>query len=193
MTNANDFRRYSTYVSSTSALVNSFDVSRGSARTAAAPDIAPRSRREKERERDLKVRKGVGIKNRNVLIKEQRAARIKAIRISLVAVLCLAMIAVVVNSFAVKNQLTRQIAVQETEIANAQSENISLQSELNSLVSMSMIDKYAVEKLKMTKIKSSQIQYMDVAAFKQKRVDSLNKKAVDSGAKRLKQKQGINK
>ena len=46
---------------------------------------------------------------------------------------------------------SREIAKQETAIANAESEYISLESELNSLVSISMIDKYAVEKLGMKK------------------------------------------
>lgn len=187
VTNSNDFRRFS-YQSEATALINSFDFARGSS---AAPRLRPEPK--KEQDGNLKVREGKGLKSKAQLVKEQKLSRAKAIRVISVAVICLAMIAVVIGSFAVKNQLTRQIAVKETEIANAQSEYISLQSELNSLVSMSMIDKYAVEKLGMSKIKSSQIQYMDVEAYKQSRNAALNKQSVDSGAKRLEQKQGINK
>lgn len=54
--------------------------------------------------------------------------------------------------------------------STAQSENTRLNSELDSLVSMSMIDQYAVEKLGMTKMKSNQIKYIDVSQYKQKRL-----------------------
>ena len=111
------------------------------------------------------------------------------LRIIAVALLCFFMVGIVINSFALKNQLTREIASQEIAVANAQSEYISLQAELNSLVSISMIDKYAVEELGMTKVKSNQIQYMDVEAFKAKREQSLSKQRdVDGGLKNLKNK-----
>ena len=58
-----------------------------------------------------------------------------------------------------------------------QSENISLQSELDSLVSVSMIDDYAVNKLGMKKVKSNQIQYVDVDGYKAQKQAQLGKQA----------------
>ena len=77
-------------------------------------------------------------------------------------------------SFAVKNELTREISSAKVNIANAQSENISLQSELDTMVSISMIDDYAVNKLHMTKMESNQIQYMDVNQYKQDYMKKIN-------------------
>ena len=69
------------------------------------------------------------------------------------------------------NELTFEISRLEKKlILPAQSENTRLNSELDSLVSMSMIDQYAVEKLGMTKMKSNQIKYIDVSQYKQKRL-----------------------
>ena len=70
--------------------------------------------------------------------------------------------------------MTREISSVKTNISNAQSENISLQSELDTMVSISMIDDYAVNKLHMTKMKSNQIQYMDVKQFKQNYINAIN-------------------
>lgn len=181
MTNTNDFRRYS-YQNDPATLISAFNYTRSSQATKVRP-------RPEERENEIKVRESVGIKSKAELKKDQKKANLLMLRITAVAMLCFLMIGIVVNSFAVKNQLTREIASQEIAVANAQSEYISLQAELNSLVSISMIDKYAVEELGMTKVKSNQIQYMDVGAFKEKREQSLSKQnEVDSGLKHLKNK-----
>lgn len=180
MTNTNDFRRYS-YQTDPTTLIQSFSYTHGSQ----APAVTPRKQ---ERERELKVREGKGVKSRTELLSEQKASRAFVVRIAVCAVVCLAMIGLVINSLAVKNQLTREIARQETAIANAESEYISLQSQLNALVSISMIDQYAVEKLGMTKVKSNQIQYMDVSEYKAQREKALSEqKSVDGGVKNLQQ------
>ena len=165
MTNTNDFRKYS-YATDTNSLISSFNYTRGSQ----APKRVPSTQ---EQERELKLREGGGVKSREQLHKEQRASRALTIKVAAVAVVCLLLIGAVLNSFAVKNQLTREIAKKEIAIANAESEYISLESKLNSLVSMSMIDKYAVEELGMTKVRSNQIQYMDVSEYKAARELSL--------------------
>lgn len=167
MTNTNDFRRYS-YQSDTAYLINSFDFSRGSQ----APKLRPQ---EKPAEK-LRVRENERLKSRSELKKEQKSAFRHAARVVGVAVLCLAMICLVLHSLALKNELTKEISAKQTEIANAQSEFISLQSELNSLVSMSMIDKYAVEELGMTKMKSNQIQYVNVEEYKEQHKKAAQKK-----------------
>ena len=67
----------------------------------------------------------------------------------------------VVFTYAKKNELTREISRLKTNIAVAQSENISLNAELEAMVSVSQIDAYAVEKLGMVKVDPSQIKYID--------------------------------
>ncbi len=158
MTNTNDFRRYS-YQYDPSYLINSFDVSRGSQ--------APKVRPEVDTRQHLKVRENAKLKSRTELKTEQKLAYKRMIRILSVAVLCLVLVASVITTMAVKNEYTRQLASQEIKISNAQSEGVSLQSKLDAMVSISMIDDYAVNKLGMTKIKSNQIQYMDVDEFKE--------------------------
>ena len=174
MTNTNDFRQYS-YQSDTARLISSFNYTRGSQ----APKVKP----EYEPERKLRATEAKGIKSKAQLVHEQRVSRKKAIRVTVAAVIFLAMIGVVLNSFVIKNQLTREISKQETAIANAQSEHISLQSQLNIMYSVSMVDKYAVDKLKMAKVRQGQIQYMDVDSFKADRLKK--KKAADKNKKKL--------
>lgn len=167
MTNTNDFRRYS-YSNDPAYLINQFDAHHGSQAPKLRPDAQP--------QRGLKVRENKEIKSRHELKTEQKNAFVKMFKICVVAVISLAMVALLIHSLAVKNELTKQIAAKETDISNAQSEYISLQSQLDSLVSMSMIDQYAVEELGMTKVKSNQIQYMDVNEYKTQRKAELSKK-----------------
>ncbi len=75
----------------------------------------------------------------------------------------------VLHTYAVRNELTHEISNLQTELSVAESENTRINSELNSLVSMSMIDKYAVDKLGMSKVQSNQIRYIDVSQFKEDR------------------------
>lgn len=170
MTNTNDFRRYS-YSSDPAYLINQFDFSRGSQ----APKIKPQA--QPEVNRGFKVRENKSFKSKSQLKAEQKHGVLKSLKIACVAVTCFVMIALVIGSLAVKNELTKEIAAKETQIANAQSENISLQSELDSLVSVSMIDDYAVNKLGMKKVKSNQIQYVDVDGYKTQRQAQLGKQA----------------
>lgn len=170
MTNTNDFRKYS-YQYDTAALIDSFSYTRGSHAPKVRPDYeqAPR--------RNLRIKESKGIKSQNQLLSEQRHSARSVARIVIAAVLCLGLIAFVLNSFAVKNQMTRELAKKEIQISNAQSEYISLQSQLNAMFSVSMIDKYAVEKLGMTKVRQGQVQYMDVNSFRQEASKAAAKKS----------------
>ena len=176
MTNTNDFRQYS-YRYDTANLISSFNYTRGSH----APKVKPEY---EEPARNLRIKEAKGIKSRPQLMHEQKVSRNKAIRVTLAAVLFLMMIGVVLNSFAVKNQLTRQLAQTETNIANAQSENISLESQLNVMYSVSMIDKYAVGKLGMSKVRQGQLQYIDIDAYKAAAAKK-NANAAHKGKKKL--------
>lgn len=170
MTNTNDFRRYS-YSSDPAYLINQFDFSRGSQ----APKIKPQS--QPDVNKGFKVHENKTFKTKSQLKAEQKCGVSSTLKIAAVAVTCFVMIALVIGSLAVKNELTKEIAAKQTQIANAQSENISLQSELDSLVSVSMIDDYAVNKLGMKKVKSNQIQYVDVDGYKAQKQAQLGKQA----------------
>ena len=174
MTNTNDFRRYS-YQSDAAYLISTFDYSRSSQ----APKLRPQDKPEEK----LRVRENKKLKSKSELVREQKSAFAKAVRVAAVAVISLVMISLVLHSMALKNELTKEIAAKQTSIANAESEFISLQSELNSLVSMSMIDKYAVEELGMTKMKSNQIQYMNVDEYKAARKKAAEKKKAEAEKK----------
>lgn len=167
MTNANDFRRYS-YQNDTSYMLNGFNVSRSS--------TAPKRREEEypETGRTLKVRENDSVKSSSQIKHEQVLCAKRAVALILTAVIVIGFVGLTLYSFAVKNELTREISSAKVNIANAQSENISLQSELDTMVSISMIDDYAVNKLHMTKMESNQIQYMDVNQYKQDYMKKIN-------------------
>lgn len=158
MTNTGDFRRYS-YSSDASYAVQAFNLSRSSA----APAYKP------EPKRELKVRENNKRKSKNQLLQEQRISFRKAVVIFTTAVLSIAMLFGVLHTFALKNELTHEISNLQTQLAVAESENTRINSELNALVSMNMIDKYAVEKLGMSKMQSNQIRYIDVSQYKEER------------------------
>lgn len=158
MANNTDFRQYS-YSSDASYAVQAFNMSRSSA----APAYAPR------RQRELKVRENSKRKSRTELLREQRLAFGKVIAIGTVALLAIAMLFGMLHTNAKKNELNHEISTLETQLSIAQSENTRINSELNSLVSMSMIDQYAVEKLGMSKVRSNQIRYIDVSRYKEER------------------------
>ena len=82
------------------------------------------------------------------------------------AVLMIAMFFGVLHTYAQKNELNHAISNLESQLSVAQSENTRINSELNSLVSMSMIEKYAVEELGMTKMQTQQIRYINVSEFR---------------------------
>lgn len=161
MTNTNDFRRYS-YQADPSYLIRGFDLSRGSQAPKLRPEVEaePRAR--------LRVRENTTVKSRAELDVEQKTSTKQMIRIASIALLCMALIAGVICSMAVKNEATRELAQQQLLLSNAESENVSLKSQLDAMVSISMIDDYAVNELGMSKIKGSQIQYMDVGEYKAK-------------------------
>lgn len=170
MTNTGDFRRYS-YSADASYAIRAFDVQRSSAAPAYAPTTAP------SRRKPLRVRENNKASKKSIaqLRKEQRLAFSKIVKISTVAGLCLVMLFGVLFMNAQKNELTYEISSLKSDIAVAESENTRLSSELDSLVSMDVIDKYAVEQLGMTKMKSNQIIYIDVSQYKEKRAAAAQK------------------
>lgn len=158
VTNTGDFRRYS-YGSDAAYALQAFDAGRSSA----APAYSP------QKNRDFKVRENVGRKSKAQLIKEQKAAAVKIAVIMGISIAVIAMFFGMLHTNAKKNELNHEIANLETQLSVAESENTRINSELNALVSMNMIDRYAVEKLGMTKVRSNQIRYIDVSQYEEER------------------------
>lgn len=161
MTNTNDFRRYS-YQYDAAYAVDAFNLSRSSAAPKTTEPPA-------ERKRGLKIAPGTKRKSRAQLLAEQKIGFKKAVSIAAVTAVVMCMLFAVVFTFVQKNELNREISRLQSDIALAQSENISLNAELEAMVSVSQIDTYAVEKLGMTRLDSNQIKYVDTAKFKQER------------------------
>lgn len=166
VTNSGDFRRYSYSMDAAYAL-KAFDVHR----TSAAPSYAP----ERQRRRELKVHENPRKKSLEELRRDAKAARLQAVKIFGIAFVAIGMLSAVLCSYVQKNELNHEIASIESQIDVASSENTRLNSELDALVSVSMIDQYAVEKLGMTKVQSGQIRYVDVAQYKEERAKALEK------------------
>ncbi len=161
MTNTGDFRRYSVAGDVNVAIDKYFSASRSSA----APEYEP----EDKPDYGIKV-KGIGRrKSKKELVREQREAAARAAVILVTAVLVVAMVAGALSTMAKKHELTKQIESAERTLSTSQSEYVRMSTKLDSLVSMSMIDEYAVNKLGMCKVSNSQIRYIDVSQYKEER------------------------
>lgn len=183
MTNTGDFRRYS-YATDASYAVEAFNMHRSNQATAPA--------KPKPRER-FTVHENAVVKSKSQLKTEQKSAFRQMIQIMTVAVISLLVVGVVISSFAMKNELTKKLAAVERDISNAQSDCVSLQSQLDSLVSMSMIEQYAVEQLGMTKVKSNQVLYIDVQQYKADRQATLDAQSQQAQTQQTQQAQAGNK
>ncbi len=167
MTNTNDFRRYS-YQYDTSYMVQGFNVSRSSA----APKRIPNE--QKNESKRLKLRENAGVKSAQQIYKEEKLCTKRIVLMIAAALVIISVFAFTLHSFAMKNELTREVSAVENQISLQQSEYISLKSRLDSMISISMIDEYAVNELHMSKSKFNQIQYMNVDEYKQKRMENIN-------------------
>lgn len=169
LTNSNDFRRYS-YTTDASYALKAFDVHR----TSAAPSYIPPARK---KQRELKVHETPRKKSLQELKTEGRAARLQAVKIIGITLVCIGMLGAVLCSYVQKNELNHEIASIENHLSVAESESTRLNSQLDALVSLQMIDQYAVEKLGMSKVQSGQVRYVDVAQYKEARAKALEQKS----------------
>ena len=162
MVQSNDFRRYS-YSSDASYALGAFNQTR----SAAAPKLRP------DTGRGLRLTPNSKRKSQKELQTEQRAAFVKMLSIFAIALFCVAMLSGVLFTYVQKNELNSSIRSIKNDIAIAKSENVSLNAELESMVSVSQIDAYAVENLGMTRLQSNQIKYIDTSEYKLQRAASV--------------------
>ena len=158
MTNSSDFRRYA-YSADASYALEAFNAHR----TAAAPAYQPPRR---QRKRELRVHENTRLKSEQQLHAEGRMAAKQAAILVVSVLVTLGMLGGVLFTFAQKNKLNHEVASINRQISEAQTR---LNSQLDALVSVEMIDQYAVEKLGMSKMQSGQMRYVDVDAYMQAR------------------------
>ncbi len=150
----NTIDRYNYNPTDVTSALNAFSVSRSSA----APELEPEKK-------GLTIRTNTRRKSLTEIKSEQRVAFVQAVVLVTAAVLALAMVSGVLFTFVQENELTKEISNIQTEINIAKSENISLNSQLESMVSISQIEDYAVNHLGMAKLQPSQIVYIDTSEF----------------------------
>ncbi len=90
----------------------------------------------------------------------KRRAALKAAAFAAVSLAC---IAFMLLARAQSDELTREIAKLENDIKTAQSENVRLDTAINSLTSMDRVEFYAEEVLGMVKAENYQITYIDMS------------------------------
>lgn len=98
---------------------------------------------------------------------ELRAEEMKALKKS-VALLCFVLVifgivALQISAGAKNYRLMREIQTAQAALNIAQSENVRLNSELNGITSIAIIDSYATEVLGMSKVENYQIECIDMS------------------------------
>lgn len=108
---------------------------------------------------------------------EMRAARLQAAKIITVSFMLLIMISALIYGRMKVDELDRQIQNTKTELSAAQSENVRLNMEIDSLITLKNVEEYAQTNLGMVKMENHQIEYIDLSG---------EDKATVSGNKTLK-------
>ncbi|MCD7722502.1 MAG: hypothetical protein LUH82_00930 [Clostridiales bacterium] len=170
MTTANDFRSY--YSVNTVSALDAFNVTRSSA----APELEPRPKKK------LSVRPNTKKKSPAQIKAEQKAAFRSSVLLLTSVVVFIAMVSGVLCTYVKKNELTRSISSIKSEITMAESDNISLNAQLEGMVSMSQIEDYAVNNLGMVRMETSQIVYIDTSEFIFERAKSLGSETQSTNA-----------
>ena len=128
--------------------------SRGNTAAAAAPVRKPKERAPlkavpKKTSREKKLESNRALTNSAIIL--------------IFAVLILGVLCLQISAGAKSYEASRKIAAVEAEIEMARSENVRLNSQKNSVMSIGKIDEYATQILGMTKVESYQVEYIDLS------------------------------
>ncbi len=94
---------------------------------------------------------------------EVKASRVAALRAGVIAIVALLILGSLIYSRVMLTNYQSELADQRTALKTAQSENVRLQMQFNSLMSMDKIEEYAQSKLGMVKRESYQVRYFDMS------------------------------
>ena len=93
---------------------------------------------------------------------EIKASRIAALRAGVIAIVALLILGSLIYSRVMLTNYQSELADQKAALKTEQSENVRLQMQFNSLMSMDKIEEYAQTKLGMVKRESCQVRYFDM-------------------------------
>lgn len=93
---------------------------------------------------------------------EIKASRMAALKAGIIAIVALVILGSLIYSRVMLANCQSELADQKAALKTAQSENVRLQMQFNSLMSMDKIDEYAQTKLGMVKKESYQVRYFDM-------------------------------
>ncbi|MBQ7687594.1 MAG: hypothetical protein IJT27_00105 [Clostridia bacterium] len=102
-------------------------------------------------------------KTKKQVRREQNSAFFRSVAVLLFACVALGVICLQISAGAKRYELARQIAAVEQELQIAQSENVRLHAELNSVTSIDKICAYASDELGMVKAENYQIECIDLS------------------------------
>lgn len=88
----------------------------------------------------------------------------KLIKITVIAAICLFFLGAVIYSTLKLDEVNREIASVDKAISIAQSEQVRLDMELNSIISLDNVESYAVDTLGMSKVQDYQVVYVDLSS-----------------------------
>ena len=94
---------------------------------------------------------------------EIKASRIAALRAGVIAIVALLILGSLIYGRVMLTNYQSELADQKAALKTEQSENVRLQMQFNSLMSMDKIEEYAQTKLGMVKRESYQVRYFDMS------------------------------
>lgn len=118
--------------------------------------------REKEEKKQSELRK-VEPKSKEELRAEEMRALKKSVALLAFVLVIFGIVSLQISAGAKNYRLVREIQTAQAALNIAQSENIRLNSELNGITSIAIIDTYATDVLGMTKIENYQIECVDLS------------------------------
>ena len=121
---------------------------------------APKRREEPQHKPVLKKIKPKSAAQKKI---EERAGRLRIACMLVFVALVFGVVCCQISAGAERYELIRKIDAVEAEIEIAKSENVRLNAELNSKMSIARIDAYAVDVLGMTKVESYQVECIDLS------------------------------
>lgn len=88
---------------------------------------------------------------------------LQTLKICVISVFLLSMLAALLYGRLKVDELDRQISSVQTNITAAQSENVRLNMQIDSMISLENVEQYAQTQLGMVKMESHQIEYIDLS------------------------------
>ncbi len=125
-------------------------------------------------------------KSKKELKREMRTTALRSAKIIAISVFLLSMLAGLLYGRLKVDELDREISAAQANISAAESENVRLNMQLDSMISLEHVEQYAETNLGMVKMESYQIEYIDLSGTD--KVTLSGGKTLDSEADSLKMK-----